>query len=377
MWIERYYESQPDFLLSSKVNILYGPRRVGKTALIKKILETRLNRKKIFMGEGDDIDLRQILSSEQKARILQAFDNYDIIFIDEAQRIPNIGWALKIMIDNFENKTIIASGSSSFRLSSEIGEPLTGRSHTSHLYPIAILELYRQFGGMYIYQNLEQFLIFGMYPEVLTSDNEQAKKLYLRELRNSYLLKDILEIEKIKSADILFQLLRLLAYQIGHEVSLSELGKNLNISKHTVKRYLELLEKSFILFKLNGFSKNLRKEITKTSRYYFYDIGLRNALINNFNSLDNRNDQGMLWENFLIMERIKKQAYQSLFSNNYFWRTYDQKEIDWVEEREGKLYGYEFKWGNKKPKAPKQWLETYPEAQFKVINKENFLDFVL
>jgi len=376
MWIQRYFETKSDFLSTEKVNILYGPRRVGKTALIKKLLQNKKD-KKIFTGEGDDLDLRSILSSEQKTKILTTFAHYDIIFIDEAQRIPNIGWALKIMIDNLQDKMIIATGSSSFRLSSEIGEPLTGRNHTHQLYPLAVMELYNQFGGMYIHQNLEYLLIYGMYPEVVTSENIQSKMLYLRELRNSYLLKDILEIERIKSPDILFKLLRLLAYQIGHDVSLNELGKVLQISKHTVKRYIELLEKTFIIYKLNGFSKNLRKEITKTSRYYFYDTGLRNAIINNFNSLEERNDAGMLWENFLVMERLKKQSYLSLFSNNYFWRTYDQKEIDWVEEREGKLFGYEFKWGNKNPKPPKQWLNTYPEAEYKVINKENYMDFIL
>jgi len=375
MWIERYYEEQVNSFKKGKVNLLYGPRRVGKTTLINKMISKMEG--KVFIGEGDDLDLRKTLSSQKKSVLLTAFAAYDTIFIDEAQRIDNIGWALKILVDNAPNKTIIASGSSSFKLSSQVGEPLTGRSITKQLFPISLIELNKHFGGMHIIQNLEQYLIYGMYPEVLTAPDRNTKIDYLLELRNSYLLKDILETENIRNADQLHNLLKLIAFQIGKEVSLNELSNSLDISKHTVRRYLDLLEKAFILVRFGGFSRNLRKEISKSSRYYFYDIGLRNALISNFNSIDTRNDIGMLWENFMVMERIKKQHYHKIYSNNYYWRTYDQKEIDLIEERDGKLYGYEFKWNPKKQKVQKAFLAAYPEASVQIIHNENYFDFIL
>jgi len=374
MWINRIYESAPLSFTKGKVNLLYGARRVGKTVLIQKIMEMQEGRK--FIGNGDDIQLRSILGSEDKNRILSAFQDYDVIFIDEAQRISNIGWGLKILIDNLPNVLIIATGSSSFQLSSQVGEPLTGRSNTKMLFPIAITELKLQFGGMDIIQNLENYLIYGMYPEVLCIGNTQDKANYLHELKNSYLFKDILELENIRNADKLYDLLRLIAFQIGNEVSLSELGNALSLSKQTIGRYLDLLEKAFIIKKIGGYSSNLRKEITKTNRYYFYDIGIRNALINNFNSIEFRNDIGMLWENFMVMERIKSQSYNMVFCNYYFWRTYDKKEVDLVEERNGKLYGFEFKWSPKKIKIQKEWLKTYSNASFEVIHKDNFLEFI-
>jgi len=374
MWINRIYESDTDLLKKGKVNLLYGPRRVGKTALIEKLLEKIPG--KIFIGNGDDIQLRAILNSEDKTKILTAFHDYDYIFIDEAQRISKIGWGLKILIDNLPGLAVIASGSSSFQLSSQVGAPLTGRSMTNMLYPVSVIELKTQFGGMHIFQNLENYLVFGMYPDVLCFGNNNDKITYLHELRNSYLLKDILEMENIRNADKLYDLLRLLSYQIGNEVSLSELGNSLELSKQTVSRYIDLFEKAFIIKKIGGYSSNLRKEVTKTSRYYFYDNGIRNAIINNFNLIEQRNDIGMLWENFMVMERIKKQHYYKIYSNNYFWRTYDKKEVDFVEERNGKLYGYEFKWKVGKTKIQKEWLNTYSNASFEVINKDNFLGWL-
>lgn len=375
MWISRNHEFDKGFLKAGKVNLLYGPRRVGKTALIKKLLETVKG--KVFSGDGDDIQLRSLLGSEDKTRILSALQDYNYIFIDEAQRISKIGWGLKILVDNLPSSVIIASGSSSFQLSSQVGAPLTGRSITNMLFPISVMELRKQYGGMEIYQNLENYLLFGMYPEVIGFKNNNDKTLYLHELRNSYLLKDILELENIRNADKLYDLLKLLSYQIGNEVSLSELGNSLELAKQTVRRYLELLEKAFIIKKIGGYSSNLRKEVTKTNRYYFFDNGVRNAIINNFNSIDQRNDIGMLWENFMVMERIKKQQYQNMLSNNYFWRTYDQKEVDFVEERDGKLYGFEFKWNPKKIKIQKEWLSTYSNASFDIINRDNFLEWLM
>jgi predicted AAA+ superfamily ATPase len=272
---------------------------------------------------------------------------------------------------------VVVTGSSSFDLSSKIGEPLTGRNTIRRLFPLSILELYQQFGGMDVLQMLELLMVFGSYPEVLKGKSKPDKTEYLLTIRDSYLLKDIFELENIRNPSKFSDLLKLLAFQIGKEVSLNELGNSLGIAKQSVERYLDLLEKSFIIKKVSGFSRNLRSEITKTSRYYFWDNGIRNAVINNFNFLDQRDDTGMLWENFLFMERIKKQEYQRLFSNNYFWRTYSRQEIDMVEERDGKLYGFEFKWKPRKTNAPALWKETYPGAGFQVITKENFLEFVI
>ncbi len=322
------------------------------------------------------MQLRMILSSEDTSKILTAFQDYDYIFVDEAQRISKIGWGLKILIDKLPKSTIIASGSSSFHLSSQVGEPLTGRSITNILFPVSVTELKKQYGGMHIFQNIENYLIFGMYPEVLCFRNNNDKTSYLHELRNSYLLKDILELENIRNADKLFDLLKLLSFQIGNEVSLSELGNALGLSKQTVARYIDLLEKAFIIKKIGGYSNNLRKEVTKSNRYYFFDNGIRNAIINNFNMVEQRNDIGMLWENFMVMERIKKQHYNHIYSNNYFWRTYDKKEVDFVEERDGKLYGFEFKWSPKKTKIQKEWLNTYSNASFEIINRDNFLGWL-
>lgn len=374
MWYKRKYETIENYLRKGKVNLLYGPRRVGKTALINQLLSKK--KSSIFIGDGDDIQLRNILSSNDKSKLMMAFANYNYIFIDEAQRIPDVGWGLKILIDNLPDVTIIASGSSFFVLSSMVGAPLTGRSITNMLYPISVSELKDQFGGMHIIQNLESFLVYGMYPEAMSTNNDADKVSYINELRNSYLLKDILELENIRNSDKIFDLLRMLAYQIGDEVSLNELGNALQLSKNTIARYIDLLEKSFIIKKIGGFSRNLRKEITKTSRYYFYDNGIRNSIINNFNPIEHRNDIGMLWENFMVMERLKKQEYEKMASNNYFWRTYDKKEVDFVEERDGKLFGYEFKWNPKKSKIQQVWLDTYENSSFEIVSRDNFMEFV-
>jgi hypothetical protein len=377
-WIERYVEQVilTKKVVTGKVFVLYGPRRTGKTALVNHFLNNEKG--KHFTGTGDDIDLREILSSHSKKRITSAFSNYDLIFIDEAQRIPGIGLGLKILVDALPQLKIVVTGSSSFELSGQVGEPLTGRQKVSILYPIAIMEIAEQYGNFHAMESLNEFLVYGTYPEVITTDDLKGKQEYLFTLRDSYLFKDILELENLRNAVKLTELLKLLAFQIGNEVSLSELSNALGIARQTVERYLDLLEKVFIIKRMGGFSRNLRKEIIKTARYYFYDNGVRNALINNFNDVKTRMDMGMLWENFCVMERLKKQEYQSIYSNNYFWRTYDRQEIDFVEERDGKLYGFEFKWNSrKKAKAPKAWLKTYDNASYDCITPDDFLDFVL
>ncbi len=375
-YIYRFYDDKISSLLhNGKVLALYGPRRVGKTTLIKSFLENFSG--KFYFGNGDDSALREILESENINRITSAFKGYDLIVIDEAQRIINVGLGLKILVDNLPECKVIATGSSSFKLSGKIGEPLTGRQKTALLYPLSALELSEEFGRMAINENLENYLIYGSYPEVITAENTEDKKDYLVLLRDSYLFKDILELENIKNSSKLFDLLKLIAFQIGKEVSLNELSNSLEIAKQTVERYLDLLEKTFVIKRVRGFSGNLRKEVTKTSRYFFMDNGIRNAVINNFNNLSTRNDVGLLWENYLFVERIKKQTYKKIYSNNYFWRTYDKKEIDMVEERDGKLFGYEFKWGGKKKTSERLWLETYKNAEFELINKDNYLDFII
>jgi hypothetical protein len=376
VWYKRFLESQTESILKKgKVFFLYGPRRVGKTELIKKILAGFSG--KIYSGSGDNQEVRELLSAQKLNQLRSAFGNYQMIFIDEAQRIPEAGYGLKLLIDNFPEMIILVTGSSSFDLSNKIGEPLTGRNIVRNLFPVSVLELYEQFGGMYVLQRLEELMIYGAYPEILNASSADEKKEYLMSVRDSYLLKDILELENIRNPSKLNDLLKLLAFQIGQEVSLNELSNGLGIARQSVERYLDLLEKTFIIKKVGGFSRNLRKEIVKTSRYYFWDNGIRNAIINNFNLPLQRNDVGMLWENFLFMERLKTKSYRRIFSNDYFWRTYDMQEVDLVEDRDGKLYAYEFKWGPRKIKTPKAWADAYPDSEFRVISKENFLEFLI
>jgi predicted AAA+ superfamily ATPase len=376
VWFKRFLESQTEsILIKGKVFVLYGPRRVGKTELIKKIISGFGG--KIYSGSGDNLEVRELLSAQKLSQLQAAFGNYQMIFIDEAQRIPEVGYGLKLLIDNFPEMIILVTGSSSFDLSNKIGEPLTGRNTIRTLFPVSVLELNEQFGGMYVLQKLEELLIYGAYPEVLNTLSANEKKEYLMSVRDSYLLKDILELENIRNPSKLNDLLKLLAFQIGQEVSLNELSNGLGIARQSVERYLDLLEKTFIIKRVGGFSRNLRKEVVKTARYYFWDSGIRNSLINNFNLPLQRNDVGMLWENFLFMERLKTKSYRRIFSNDYFWRTYDQQEIDLVEDRDGKLYAYEFKWSPRKAKAPKAWANAYPDSEFQVISKENFLEFLI
>jgi len=374
-WIKRYYEGLfGQMMQPGKVLAIYGSRQVGKTCLIDRMIKTDPS---VFKGDGNDLDLRDILSSQRLSTLQNALGGYKVIFIDEAQKIRGIGEALKLLIDHQPGLTIVVSGSSSFDLSGKLGEPLTGRQNIFRLFPVSVLELAENLGRMKIIQQLENILVFGSYPETITSANNDLKIRYLTNLKNSFLLKDILELENIRNAAKLLDLLRLLAYQIGHEVSLNELSKQLGLAKQTIERYIDLLEKVFIIKKIQGFSRNLRKEINKTHRYYFWDNGIRNAIINNYNPFAVRDDTGQLWENFLFMERLKTREYLNIQANSYFWRTYDQKEIDLVEEREGRLFAYEFKQKAKKLSPPKLWTSTYPDSEFKMIDKENFMDFLI
>ncbi|HHD92298.1 MAG TPA: ATP-binding protein [Candidatus Portnoybacteria bacterium] len=374
MEISRVYNISK-LLEPNKVLVILGPRQVGKTTLVKDFLsKTKL---KYRFENGGDLDLHDWLGSLRLSNLRKNLSGYDLLVVDEAQKVPNIGEALKLIVDSFEGINVVVTGSASFELAGQVGEPLVGRMKDLRLYPIAQLEFAKMYSLGELEQQLADFMIYGSYPEILIAKNIEEKIFKIETLVNSYLLKDILEFEKVKDSKLLRKLLSLLAFQIGKEVSLNELANNLDINIRTVDRYLDLLEKSFIIYNVRGFSKNLRKEVVKTSRYYFYDNGVRNALISNFNSFDKRNDIGQLWENFLFMERLKKRTYNRIYANTYFWRTWDQKEIDLIEERGGELFGYEFKWGDKKPKPPKGWLETYSNAKYKVINRTNYLKFVI
>lgn len=357
-----------------KAVIIYGPRRCGKTTLLNKLVAKA--EEGYLFANGEDISVQEYLESQSIEKLKSFLGKKKMLIIDEAQKIKNIGLNIKLILDNIPKVKVIASGSSSFDLAKQVGEPLTGRKITLKMYPLAQLELSNIQSRVQIDACLEERLIYGSYPEVILNKNNIKNVTYLREIVNSYLYKDILELERIRHSDKITRLLQLLAFQIGKEVSYNELSTKLGMSKNTIERYLDLLEKSFVVFKLRGFSRNLRKEITKNPRFYFYDTGIRNALINNFNPLTMRDDLGMLWENYIIIERLKKQEYLNINSNNYFWRTYNQKEIDLVEERKGKLFGYEIKWQNKKGKTPKEWEEAYKNSSYQLINKENYIDFI-
>lgn len=374
MIIPRWYDNLKAYLKLNKVLVLFGPRRVGKTTLINQYLKTA--KFKYKYASGDDLTVQNIFSSQNVKKIKEYCAGYRMIVIDEAQRIPKVGYGLKIIVDYVEKIYVVATGSSSFDLSGQIGEPLTGRKKTLILYPLSQLELGKIDNRFELKEKLEDFLIFGGYPEIITAKSSSEKKEVLFEIVNSYLLKDILELEKVKGAKILLDLLRLLAFQIGSEVSLNELSNNLKIDVKTVARYLDLFEKSFILYNLRGFSRNLRTEVTKKSKYYFYDNGIRNAIISNFNGLELRDDVGKLWENFLVIERLKYQKYKKIYVNNYFWRSWSQKEIDWIEERGGNIFGYEFKFTKRKLRPPREFVQAYPSAKIQLVHKENYLSFV-
>lgn len=372
---QRQFENLSKLLTPNKVIVIYGPRRCGKTTLLNKFLEG-ISEKYLFVS-GEDLTVQNYLSSQSIQKLREFVGGNELIVIDEAQRTEKIGINLKLIVDHIKNIKVIATGSSSFDLARDVGEPLTGRKFVLKLFPLAQMEISRIEQRFETDANLESRLIYGSYPEIVITNDNKQRELYLREIISSYLYKDILELEGIRHSNKLIRLLQLLAFQIGKEVSYNELGTQLGMSKNTVERYLDLLEKVFVVYKLSGFSRNLRKEVSKNHRYYFYDNGIRNAIIGNLNPLEMRDDTGTLWENYIIMERIKKQEYLQVVANNYFWRTYDQKEIDLIEEREGRLYGYEIKWKKTKPRPPKDWLATYKNATYEVITRENYLEFII
>jgi len=365
-----------DFLIPGKVLVLYGPRQVGKTTLAHELLKWVPLQSKFV--NADELIYREALSSQNRQQLGEVLGDAQLLVIDEAQRIPEIGINLKILIDSFPDVIIMATGSASFDLANKISEPLTGRKLTFNLFPVSYAEMTQTLGDLEARSQLERWLIWGGYPTIVTTDHLELRERLLGELVGSYLYRDILELEGIRRSEKIVDLLRLLAFQIGQEVSIAELATQLAINRQTVDRYLDLLEKVFVIFKVGGFSRNLRKEITKNARYYFYDNGVRNSLIQNFNPPNLRNDIGQLWENYLMIERRKANQANDRTVNSFFWRTYDQKEIDCIEEYGGKLYGYEFKWkGGKIRKATQnEFLRTYPDSELSIINQENFVDFL-
>jgi len=352
---------------------LFGARRTGKTVLMEEI-KNDLTTKKVLLVHGENLDVAEIISSQRTSVLKRYLAGYDLLFIDEAQKIPNIGQNLKLIVDTLPGIGIFVTGSSSFDLRQKIGEPLTGRSRNYFLFPFSQIELKES--ALQAKENLESRLIYGCYPSIVLSETTRDKIEELESIKNGYLLKDILELDNLKDSLFILNLLRLLAFQIGNDISLSELANTLHVNRKTVVRYLELLEKCYVIFSLHGFSRNLRKEFSKSPRYYFWDNGIRNAVISNFNHLAMRDDTGRLWENYCISERRKRNHYQGRLLNYYFWRTYDQKEIDLIEESGGTLQGFEFKWSDKKVKPPEEFLESYKKSSFKVVTRENWLDFI-
>jgi len=375
MKVERYYQNLDTFLKPNKVLVIFGPRQVGKTTLLNDYLQTTSY--KFRLDSGENFHVQEILSSLNFDKLKDYVTGFDLIAIDEAQKVPRIGDALKILVDHFPGIKIIATGSSSFELAGQVGEPLTGRKTTLTLYPLAQLELSKIFNPFDLRTKLEEFLIYGSYPEVFITNEKKEKIRLLHEISGSYLMKDILEFERVKSSQKLMMVLRLLAYQIGHEVSYHEIAQKVGMDHKTLARYIDLLEKAFVIIRVGGFSRNLRNEIVKKNKFYFYDTGIRNAIIANFNQAELRNDVGQLWENFIFIERMKKKHYHEIMTNNYFWRTWTGEEIDFVEECEGKLFGFECKWSDKKIKAPKSWQQNYPNSTFDIIHSENYQKFIL
>lgn len=362
-------------LQPNKVIVLYGPRQVGKTTLVNDIIGDVRN--DVLFVSGEDKTVHPWLSSQSVTVLQQNIGSKKLLVIDEAQKIHQIGLTLKIIVDMMPGIRIIATGSSSFELANQIEEPLVGRKWEYFLYPISQMELVPRENLFETKALLPTRLIFGSYPEVITTANQSEKIRVLKSIVDHHLYSDLLEFEGIRKSYKIIQLLRLIAYQIGSEVSLNELGTQLGLNTRTVERYLDLLEKAFVIKRMHGLSRNLRKEITKSARYYFFDNGIRNTILNSFNSLELRSDIGQLWENYLVMERLKAQEYKHLYRNNYFWRTYDQQEIDLVEEYDGAFHGYEFKWGNKNAKCPKSWSTAYPGSTFQTINQENYISFIV
>ncbi|MEA3495102.1 MAG: ATP-binding protein [Bacteroidota bacterium] len=358
----------------NKAIIITGPRQVGKTTLVKALVEDA--GEAIIWFNGDEPKIPQLFSEISSAEMTQLFGKNKIVVIDEAQQIDNIGTVLKLIVDNIPEVQLIATGSSSFDLTNKLSEPLTGRKFEYLLYPISYNELVNEHGKLKEKQELNLRLIYGSYPEIITEFTDASETLAW--LSDSYLYKDLLKLEFIKKPSLLVKLLQALAWQLGSEVSYNEVARTIGSDPKTVEKYIDLLEKTFVVFRLPAFSRNIRTELKKSRKIYFYDNGIRNAIIGNFNRIEMRNDVGALWENYLISERIKVLEYKRIRANIFFWRTTQQQEVDYVEERDGLLNAYEFKYNPKKRSSlSKTFQSAYPEHIFKVINSKNYSEFLI
>ncbi len=376
MMFERKQEIEKS-IAPKRALIIYGPRRVGKTTLLESYLNDKNTKNKysrIFVSTGDDFTLRELFKYEKRKDIIDFASSYDLIAIDEAQYIPSVGIGVKMIIDKYPQKTVILTGSSSFDLSKKIGEPLTGRHFTMLLLPVSQKEV--NLSNFELKNNLSDFLIFGSYPELLLEKDKQRKIKILTELVSSYLFKDVLMLDRIKSPELLMDITRCISFQVGNEISVNEIAQTVKTDVKTVGRYLDLLEKMFVIKKVRGFSRNLRNEISKKAKYYFLDNGVRNAVIGQFNELSMRNDIGSLWENFIFMEMLKRSSLEEAVDTYYFWRTHTGQEIDIVKESGDRLFAYEIKWGEKKARPPKDFMRSYKNVKFNTVNKENYLDFI-
>jgi len=359
-------------LFKGRAVIIYGARQVGKTTFIKSIQEEFI--KDSTYLNCDEPDITESLTNRSSTELKALIGKSRLVLIDEAQRVKNIGITLKLIIDNYPDIQVIATGSSSFELSNEISEPLTGRKYEFYMYPFSFNELKQLYSNTEINRLLDTMIIKGMYPDVIINSEESDD--ILNDITKSYLFKDVLKFQNIRNPELLGKLLQALALQIGNEVSYRELAELLNIDKNTVANYINILEKAFVIFRLNPFNKNLRNEIKKFRKIYFVDTGIRNAVIKNLNPLSLRQDTGNLWENFLISERIKYLSNSGQRKNLYFWRTHQNSEVDLIEEDAGKMYGYEIKIKSQKYKAPSIFKDAYPEAEVKLISMENYMDFL-
>ena len=360
-------------LFQGKAILLFGPRQCGKSTLVEQMLS---NKEHLYLN-GDDADVREILTNTSAAKLRVRVGHHKIVFIDEAQRVPNIGLTLKLFTDQLKDVQVIATGSSAFELSSKVNEPLTGRKFEFMLYPLCFAEMVAHHGLIQENRLLEQRLIFGYYPEIVTKHGDE--KILLKLLAGSYLYKDLLMLEQVKKPMILEKLLKALALQVGSEVSYQELGQTIGSDSKTVEKYIDLLEKTFVIFRLPALNRNVRNEIKKGKKVYFYDCGIRNAIIDNFKLLTSRTDVGALWENYVISERMKFLHYNNLDAKQYFWRTTQQQEIDLIEEHEGSQFkAFEFKWGkHEKVRFPQTFTDNYPNSETAVISPDNLEDFLL
>lgn len=357
-----------------KAITIIGARQVGKSTLLKMMLGER---KDVMWLNGDDLDIQELFSNITSTRLKSVIGNNRFVVIDEAQRIPDIGLRMKLITDQMDGVQVIATGSSSLELSGKVNETLTGRKREFKMFPLTFQEMVNNSSFLEETRMLPHRMVYGYYPEVVSTPGDETA--ILKELSNSYLYKDILSLDNINKPDKIVRLLKALALQIGSQVSYNEIGSMIGLDSKTVERYVDILEKSFIVFRLSSFSRNLRNELKASRKIYFWDMGIRNAVIGNLSQVENRQDTGALWENFVIAERMKALAYRDNFATSWFWRTRQQKEIDYIEEENGRIKAFEIKWNPKKAnaKCPEIFIDAYPDAEYKVISPENIEEFLL